>query len=355
MLLAGALRRKVRYVRNAVLTRRMIGRLRAAHAGNSNLAVLIATPTHGNLGDHAIVQSQRKFLANALPDYEMFEIHRYQYELAKDEIGEILGPGDVIVVDGGGNVGTLWPEENGKMNDIVRRFSDNPTVIFPQTAFFEGSSAGEECRQEVSAAYASNPNLLFFSRDRATYETMCKVSPGTRNLYVPDIVLYLNESRDDVAREGALLCLRNDKERLTDGHASGYFLAELEGRGFTVRETSTVVDSPRRVDAGNREKVLEEKWNEFRSAAVVVTDRLHGMIFSAITGTPCVALDNVSHKVSQGYEWIRGIPNIRVAASADEVPALLDAVLEEGPCRYDRSPLDPYYDRMKAAIRSVID
>ena len=78
------------------------------------------------------------------------------------------------------------------------------------------------------------------------------------------------------------------------------------------------------------------------------------MIFSAITGTPCVALDNVSHKVSQGYEWIKGIKNIRVATEIDEVPALLDEVLAAGPCAYDRALLTPYHEMMREAIERVL-
>ena len=131
--------------------------------------------------------------------------------------------------------------------------------------------------------------------------------------------------------------------------------SELEARGLSVRKISTVVEEPSYIGAKNRDAILETKWAEFRSAEVVVTDRLHGMIFSAITGTPCVALDNVSRKVSQGYEWVRHIVNIRVAASVDEVPALVDEVVAAGPCLYDRTPLDPYYDEMKAAIRSVVE
>ncbi|MFB8735822.1 polysaccharide pyruvyl transferase family protein [Bacillus sp. SL00103] len=35
-------------------------------------------------------------------------------------------------------------------------------------------------------------------------------------------------------------------------------------------------------------------------AQVVVTDRLHGMIFCAITKTPCVVLRSFDHKVMEG-------------------------------------------------------
>lgn len=339
-------------------TRRVLARavprsLKTYRANNDAVAVLIATPTHGNLGDHAIVRAEKQFLSDL--GYSIFEIERFQYERLRSHIAHAIGPNDLIVIDGGGNVGTLWPEESDKMNDIVVRFRASPVVVFPQTAYFEDSPFGEECKRSVAVAYEKNPSLLFFSRDRTTYEVMGEVAPGLCNFYVPDIVLYLDESRVGDARDGALLCLRDDKERVTGDGGAGAMRSALKARGLSVRETSTVVDEPSYISARNRDAILESKWEEFRSAEVVVTDRLHGMIFSAITGTPCVALDNVSRKVSQGYEWIRHIKNIRVASSVDEVPTLVDEVLTAGPCRYDRIPLDPYYEEMKAAIRSVVE
>lgn len=326
-------------------------RLKKASKDAEKLAILIATPTHGNLGDHAIVRAEIRFLSDL--GFTTFEVERFQYERLKNRIAHAVREKDFVVIDGGGNVGTLWPEESDKMNDIIVRFHANPVAVFPQTAYFEDSSFGESCKCRVSAAYSKNPSLLFFSRDHSSYEIMNQIVPGLRNFNVPDIVLYLDESRDDTIRDGALLCLRVDKERVTvEGDIEEIYSA-LAQRDLIVRETTTVVDEPFYIGAKNRDAILETKWDEFRSAEVVVTDRLHGMIFSAITGTPCVALDNVSRKVSQGYEWIRYIGNIRIAESIDEVSTLIDEVLAAGPCRYDRAPLDLHYDEMRTAIQSV--
>ena len=342
-----------RPVRNRVLTNAMLRRLRSHQEQYARSAILIATPMHGNLGDQAIVFAQREFLADNFPDFDIFEIHRYQYELSREKIVELVRPGDLIVIDGGGNVGTLWPEENDKMNDIVRRFAGSPVVVFPQTAFFADTEEGHECEDRTAEAYASNPRLVFFSRDKATYDRINAMNVVDENLFVPDIVLYHDET-SRLKRAGALLCLRDDKERSTPEGALSFLCDVLEARGFPVSETSTLVSLPKRIGEGNRNGVLASKWAEFGSAEVVVTDRLHGMIFSAITGTPCVALDNVSRKVSQGYEWIKDVENIRVASCLNEVPALLDDVLTIGSCSYDRSPRMPYYKKMKEPIERAL-
>ncbi len=333
----------------------MLKRFARNQSAVSKTVILIATPSHGNLGDHAIVYAQRRFLADALPDFSLFEIQRYQYELAKDIIAEMVRPSDVIVVDGGGNVGTLWPEENDKINDIVCRFKDNSVLIFPQTAYFTDSEEGRECERQTAAAYRSNRNLIFFSRDKATFDIVSRLSSGTSNYYVPDIVPYINDAPFGYDRSGALLCLRDDKERTLDSEADKDICRALAELGLGVERTSTVVAEPTRIHEGNRDAVLGAKWNEFSSANLVVTDRLHGMFFAAITGTPCVAMDNVSRKVSQGYEWIKQMPNVRLAHTPDEIPSLAREVLAFGPRQYTRDALEPVFAQMRKAVRLAVE
>ena len=40
------------------------------------------------------------------------------------------------------------------------------------------------------------------------------------------------------------------------------------------------------------EEKIEEMLKKYRKCQLVITDRLHGMIFAAITSTPCIALGN---------------------------------------------------------------
>ena len=62
-----------------------------------------------------------------------------------------------------------------------------------------------------------------------------------------------------------------------------------------------------------REFELNKIWTAFKKSKVVVTDRLHGMIFCAITKTPCVAIDNSNHKISGVYDaWLKDIGYIKM-------------------------------------------
>ena len=60
-----------------------------------------------------------------------------------------------------------------------------------------------------------------------------------------------------------------------------------------------------------REERVLKKIQEFQMAQIVITDRLHGMIFSAITGTPCIVLNNNNSKVKNCYEKLRNLKYIQ--------------------------------------------
>jgi len=82
-----------------------------------------------------------------------------------------------------------------------------------------------------------------------------------------------------------------------------------ESAGFETTLISTI--SPVNVHADERNETLRSKWEEFGQCSLIITDRLHGMIFSAVTGTNCIAFDNISHKVCGGYEWLEKLDYVK--------------------------------------------
>ena len=52
--------------------------------------------------------------------------------------------------------------------------------------------------------------------------------------------------------------------------------------------------------------------NKFLSAKVVITDRLHGMVFAVITKTPCIITKSLDHKVPGTYKWIKNLNYIKM-------------------------------------------
>ena len=108
-------------------------------------------------------------------------------------------------------------------------------------------------------------------------------------------------------RSGILVVLRKDKESYFSQQDKQALVDYLKDN-YKV----TVTDNTNGGSFNNeiRERRLYEFWNTFSSAQVVVTDRLHGMIFSAITHTPCVVARSQDHKIVSTYEWVKDVPTI---------------------------------------------
>lgn len=322
-------------------------------SGNKKIIYFIATPIYDNLGDQAIVNAQMLLFQDLGLKQNIVEITRYQYENLKGYLQKLIHKKDLIIIDGGGNMGTLWLEEEKKMRDIIARFSENPIFIFPQTAYFENTAHGQEELKKSSQIYNMHKNLTVFCRDMQTYELMKTIFDKVNAYYTPDIVLYTMYSGHETVRENVLLCLRNDLEQVHNENIEDTIKTYFAQNDVAVKVTSTM--SSERLNRHTRKGLLEKKWKEFGTARLVVTDRLHGMIFCAITGTPCIALDNKSHKVGQGYEWIKYLPYIRFCNYDEDIIKVVQELYPqtEKVYRYDRSPLEPYYDTIKKEVKNA--
>ncbi|MBO7293401.1 MAG: polysaccharide pyruvyl transferase family protein, partial [Clostridia bacterium] len=279
---------------------------------------------HGNLGDHAIVCAEYWMLSMAFPGRPIVEIANDEYKSHATLIERMTNDKDLVVIDGGGNLGTLWPREDDKITDIIRRFSNNRIIIFPQTCYYGGETPWEDRVSRNYEAYRGARDLTIMLRDFASFEFCQEHFPGVRFVLVPDIVLSLDPEVEEAERSGALLCFRGDCERVLREEDEEEIRRYLAERGMNCRDTSTVIKEA--VGKHTREGEVTKKLLEFSSAELVVTDRLHAMIFAAITGTPCVALDNKSKKVSGVYRWIESLAHIRVVSAPGEIEKAVESV-----------------------------
>lgn len=90
-------------------------------------------------------------------------------------------------------------------------------------------------------------------------------------------------------RNGVLLCIRDitDESGLTENQYDTVF--KLVKGVYPDVETSKNIycdDIPKEI----RRRVVDNELRLFSRYKVIVTDRLHGLIFSVITRTPCVLL-----------------------------------------------------------------
>ena len=93
---------------------------------------------------------------------------------------------------------------------------------------------------------------------------------------------------------------------------------------------------------------------------MVITDRLHGTIFSLITATPCICFDNSNHKVKNSYNsWFKKFPYI-VYIRPDEIQTELEKYITQfinynNSIIYDSNVFNEYYLLMKKVIQEKIN
>lgn len=291
--------------------------------------ILFCTPEHGNLGDHAIAIAQHKFLKENYPEIKVIEITSNFYLKKKEKIKKLIKNEDILIISGGGFLGSLWLNEEDIVRDIIKNFTENKIIIFPQTIFFEKNDFGKNELEKSKEIYRKHENLYITVRDKnSVYEAWKLIDKQENILYVPDIVLYLENIKfqQEIKKDtDILICLRKDKEKVIDNKI-GNIILELKNR-YSLKYTDTVINSFILPD--KRKEYVEEKILEFVNSKIVITDRLHGMIFAFLTKTPCIALNNSSGKVLGVYEWIKECGYIKVINDIEEIPKLIEILLKQ--------------------------
>lgn len=279
-------------------------------------AYLLGTPTHTNIGDSAIVIAERKYLLKH--GYEIVvEITAREYEADRKGIVRLMPKSADIFLPGGGNMGSLWPVEEEWRQHIIEDLSQHNIVVFPQTIYYSNDADAEAIKMASISVYDTKPELTVVAREKESHELLKQLYPNLNVLLTPDIVLSLGQQKFPIQREGILTCFRRDKERKLNADDEKRFIQALKEQGYEVTQSDTMSD--RKITVENREDIFNSKLREFAGARLVITDRLHGMVFAAITGTPCIVLGNNHHKVSGTYEWLKELDYIEYVSTLDEV------------------------------------
>ena len=107
------------------------------------------------------------------------------------------------------------------------------------------------------------------------------------------------------------------------------------------------------VSRTERPEQMEALITRIASAECVVTDRLHGMVLSAVTGTPCVAFRNSYHKVEACYEWLKDLGWIRFIRETRELEEAVRAVCSCTDRIYPEAEMQRLFEPLARCIRSL--
>lgn len=269
---------------------------------NKKKAFFFLAADYGNLGDVAITYAQTNFLNSN--DYQVVEVPISQTAQGIWWVKKHIQPQDIIVLVGGGNMGDLYEQIEYLRQLVIHQFPHNKIISFPQTFDFSTTAKGEKWLKAAKKIYNKHKQLTLVAREKISFDLMKYHFSNNNVILTPDIVLSLNQVVVPEKRKGVVICLRDDKEKAMNDittHQVIEILKNIFGQTITYRDTH--------IDANHltitaRVNELNAIWKTFAQSELVVTDRLHGMIFAYITNTPCVVFQNNNHKIKGTYEWI---------------------------------------------------
>lgn len=256
---------------------------------------------YGNLGDVAITYAQEKMLKEKYPDYEIVDVPISKTLSLLRPIKKMVTPDDIITITGGGNMGDMYGDIELLRLMVIRVFPKNKVVVFPQTIDYSGEST--YLLRLAKRTYNNHRNLTLLAREEVSYNKMRELFPKANVQLTPDVVMTLEE-RCGPERNGIVFCLRNDKEKSEQSQKADELRKEASSMDIPVIDYDTHIEKEH-MKLEVRKQELEKIWSIFSSSQLVVTDRLHGMIFAYITGTPAIVFPNSNFKVEKCYEWIK--------------------------------------------------
>lgn len=313
--------------------------------GISNI-VIFGTPNHGNLGDYAIYVAEKQLLSKYYNGWNIFGVNMTDFQHEIDILAKLLDEKDLLILTGGGNFGNQYMDDEKIRREVIQKFPGNKIIMFPQTMYFTDDALGEEEKQKTLQIYSAHRDLWLIARDEQSYSQMQALFKNNVRL-LPDVVLTWKPDVNS-KRDGALLVLRNDVERALGDDSKKQIVHILSSMYENVSETDTdVVVSNNLDDLYER---LMDKVEQISRAEVVVTDRLHGMVFAAITQTPCLVLNNYNHKVRETYKWINNLPYVKYVSDISNLQADIGEICSVDERIYSDETIHNEYDKFMKDI-----
>lgn len=262
---------------------------------------LIGTSEHNNIGDTCITCGELSFLKKYYKDRVIIEVSTYEYDSKFDLINEIINENDIILLQGGGNLGNKFLLEENLRRKVISTFKNNKIIILPQTIYFDDTPEGKKELKISANIYNNHKNLTMLFRGNDSYDFANKNFINAKKMTAMDLTLFLKKSYD-FEREKILLCLRD----LSD--ESGMNNDEYNEIKKITKKYCENFDFTNNLYFKNIKKsekynVLEKELERFAQKKLVITDRLHGMLFSIITKTPCIVFSSYNNKIKEFYKY----------------------------------------------------
>lgn len=288
--------------------------------------ILMGIPNHGNIGDQAIALAEEQLIKRIFPQIEIIEFP--EKGLVNSVLAKryIINDDDVILMHGGGNIGDTYEVPEDGRRSIIEMFPNNKIIIFPQTAYFDSAEELEKSKK----IYNAHKNLIIMAREEKSYSFMKENFDKCKVYLTPDIVMTMKEDFN-YKRDNVLIMFREDKEKTLSDDTTKKIKSIIEKKfGSYIVSDMHLGEDVTNIYGECRKKIVYEKLKQLNQSKLVVTDRLHGMIFSAITQTPCIVLGSYTHKIKESYKWLN---NLEYIVFCDDIDCFEEKILEVLSCK----------------------
>lgn len=314
------------------------------------LYTITPPPNLKNIGDHAQVVAIKKWFKKNFPEFKIFEFDKNQVYNNINIIKKITNLDDLIFLHSGGNLGDrgIWSE--GARRKIIENFPKNKIISLPQTIFFSNTEKGKKELEKSKRIYNKHKKLTIIARDYRSYDLAKKYFKKCKVLVCPDFVLSLSdfERKIDKKKErSVLLCFRSDAESFIKNKEKEKIKRYLETIDTSYQEFDTTIKN--KIPKNKREIILKNTLSFFAKHNLVITDRLHGLIFSIITETPCIVIKTIDHKLSGSMKWFENIKYVKFAKKTAEVYKYVPSLINMG-IKNKTNWEKKYFDNLKNKI-----
>ncbi len=269
---------------------------------NKKYVFIFFAADYNNLGDLAITYCQENFIKNIVGEtYQIIKVTESETYPWIKEIKKMKRENVLITLIGGGNHGSLYEFIEEPRRFILKYLNNYKIVSFPQTVVYEKTNKALVYEREFIKLCKKCTDLILIAREHMSYSYYKNIY-GTKAFMTPDIVFSLDFKMDGENRDGIAFVLRSDKEKAIDSGLQESLIQESKIIFTNVYfwDTCDIY-----YENDNRKELIDQYLKKLSSVKIVVTDRLHGMIFCYITKTPCVVLDNKNGKIKATFEtWL---------------------------------------------------
>ncbi len=336
---------------------------------NFDTCALLDYPDYLNLGDHLIWLGSIFYLTGVLKV-------KIKYAASKEDFSKTVleqkAGNAPILLNGGGNLGDIWPAYQNFREQIITEYRDRPIIILPQSIYFKELNNLEK----TAKVFNSHPNLTIFARDNRSDKIARQYFDNCRVIKAPDMALQMINmpgfGRNTNPKSSILYHCRNDRELnpefvnnkieipnlVIEDWVSYKWVLGTRKKWLKCHVAQLYRAVWQRGLATSSEWMSRQKWqclhpevskfqkvyqppihqrswsfiysgiHQFQQHRVIITNRLHGHILCILLGIPHVFLANGYHKNESFYEtWTHQIPFCRFIKDAGEVKFAVEELL----------------------------